>query len=231
LVSLDKAVIARLDRGKCHFEILVDPKLAQRALEGEINILELLATDSIFKDSKKGGLASEKDLKEVFHTTDIALIAKQIIKEGKIQLTTEQRKERETQLRKRLVDHIVRNSMDPRTKTPHPPARIEAALTDAKFHPSLFRPFEQQVKEALDAIRPLIPISMEEIKLAVKIPPTWVGKAYGKIREFGKLLKEEWQSDGSLICLINLPAGQQNDFFDQVNAITKGEVELKIIGD
>jgi ribosome maturation protein Sdo1 len=44
-------------------------------------------------------------------------------------------------------------------------------------------------------------------------------------------LKEEWQSDGSLICLINLSAGQQNDFFDQVNAITKGEVELKIIGD
>jgi ribosome maturation protein SDO1 len=229
LVSLDKAVIARFDRGKYHFEILVDPKLAQRALDEEINVLEVLATDSIFKDSKKGELASEKDLKEIFQTTDIAQIAKQIIKEGEIQLTTEQRREREVQLRKQLVDYIARNSMDPRTKTPHPPARIEAALTDAKFHPSLFRPFDQQIKEALDAIRPLIPISMEEVKVAVKIPPAWVGKTYGKIRGFGKLLKEEWQSDGSLICLISLPAGQQNDFFDQVNAITKGEAELKII--
>jgi len=229
LVSLDKAVIARLDRGKLHFEVLVDPELAQKVLGDETDVSEALATDSVFKDSKKGELASENDLKDVFQTTDVIEIAKQIIKEGKIQLTTEQRKERETQLKKRLVEHIVRNSMNPKTKTPHPPARIEAALADARFHPSLFRPFDQQVKEALDAIRPLIPVSMEEIKVAVKVPPVCVGKAYGKIREFGKLLKEEWQPDGSLICLINLPAGMQNDFFDQVSAITKGEAELKIV--
>ena len=55
------------------------------------------------------------------------------------------------------------------------------------------------------------------------------GKLYGTLQGFGTITKEEWQSDGSWIGIINLPAGLQNDFFDAVNAKTKGDAELKVL--
>ena len=55
MVSLDDAVIARLKKGEDRFEILVDPYLAADLLEGkEIDILQILAVDTVFYDSKKG---------------------------------------------------------------------------------------------------------------------------------------------------------------------------------
>jgi len=55
LVSLDDAVIARLKKGVEHFEILVDPYAAADLIDGsEIDIIQSLAIDAVFKDSKKG---------------------------------------------------------------------------------------------------------------------------------------------------------------------------------
>jgi ribosome maturation protein SDO1 len=59
LVSLDEAVIARLHRGEDHFEVLVDPHVAEGLIElKEVDVLSSLAIDTIFKDSKKGRLHS-----------------------------------------------------------------------------------------------------------------------------------------------------------------------------
>ena len=55
------------------------------------------------------------------------------------------------------------------------------------------------------------------------------GKAYGKIRDFGKLEKEEWRNDGSWIGIIKIPAGLQGDFYSLLNTLTKGEAETKVI--
>ena len=98
MVSLDDAVIARLKKGEEHFEVLVDPYAAADLIDGkEVNIIQSLAIDAVFKDSKKGTHASEESLQKNFGTGDIAEITKQIIMKGDIQLTTEQRhKFRET---------------------------------------------------------------------------------------------------------------------------------------
>jgi len=57
----------------------------------EIDILHILAIDTVFNDSKKGTHASSESLQTVFGTNNIAEIATKIIKKGDIQLTTEQR--------------------------------------------------------------------------------------------------------------------------------------------
>ncbi|MEE9440633.1 MAG: ribosome assembly factor SBDS, partial [Candidatus Thermoplasmatota archaeon] len=94
MVSLDEAVIARLHKGEDHFEILVDPHAAERLIEGkEVDVLSSLAIDAIFKDSKKGTHASQESLEKVFGTDDVETIVKEIILNGDIQLTTEQRHE------------------------------------------------------------------------------------------------------------------------------------------
>jgi len=230
LVSLDEAVIARLKKGEEHFEVLVDPDAASDLIDGkEINILQNLAIDAIFKDSKKGSHASAEALKKSFGTDNIEEIAKMIILKGDIQLTTDQRHRMQKNKRNRIIDIIVRNAMDPKTKSPHPRQRIELAMDQAGVHIDPFKSVNEQVKVVIDALRPLIPISIEQVRISVKIPAQFTGRAYGIARNFGVLEREDWQSDGSWIGIVRLAAGMQTDFYDKLNEVTKGNVSTKIL--
>lgn len=230
MVSLENAVIARLQKGGERFEILVDPHEAEHIIEGKMeNILSALAIDAVFSDSKKGTHAPVESLQKQFKTTDVQTIAKEIIQKGEIQLTTEQRHEMQQQKKKRIVDLIMKNAMDPKTKMPHPRTRIELAMDEAKVHIDPFKSVNQQMKTIVEMLRPILPISMDQIRISVKIPPEHVGKAYGAVRSFGTLEREEWQSDGSWIGIVKLPAGMQTDFYDRLNTLTKGNVETRIL--
>lgn len=230
MVSLDDAVIARYKHGEHHFEILVDPYGAADVIEGkDIDILQIMAIDAIFSDAKKGIHVSEEALQEQFETTDIPTIAEIIIKQGDIQLTTEQRHKMQKNKEKRVIEHIVKNAMDPQTKTPHPRPRIERAMEEAGVHIDPFKPVSEQVKTTVNAIRPLIPLSMERVKITVKIPAKFVGKAYGVARTFGVLEQEDWQSDGSWVGVVRLAAGMQTEFYDKLNEATKGNVSTKVL--
>lgn len=230
MVSLDDAVIARLKKGEEHFEVLVDPYAAADLIDGkEIDIIRILAIDAIFKDSKKGTHAPEETIKEKFGTDDVAEVAKQIVLNGDIQLTTEQRHKMQKNKKNRIIETISRNAMDPKTKAPHPRQRIELAMDEVGVHVDPFKPVSEQVKTIIEALRPLIPISMEHVRISVKIPPEHIGKAYGVARNYGTLEREDWQSDGSWIGIIKIPAGMQTDFYDKLNDVTKGNVSTKFL--
>ena len=230
MVSLDEAVIARLKKGEEHFEVLVDPYAAADLIDGkDINIIQNLAIDAIFKDSKKGTHASDETLIKHFGTSDITEISKQIILKGVIQLTTEQRHKMAKNKKARIIEVISRNAMDPKTKSPHPRQRIELAMDQAGVHVDPFKPVSEQVKTIIDLLRPIIPISMEHVRISVKIPAEYIGRAYGTVRNFGALERENWESDGSWLGIIRIPAGMQNDFYDKLNDATKGNVSTKIL--
>jgi len=230
LVSLDDAVIARLKKGEDHFEILVDPYLAADLLDGkEIDISKILVIDKIFKDSKKGTHASSESLQTVFGTNNVTEIATKIIKKGEMQLTTEQRNKMQKNKKNRIIETIVKNAMDPKTKAPHPRQRIELAMDQAGVHIDPFKPVSEQVKIIIDVLRPIIPISMEQVRISVKIPAEFIGRAYGEARNFGALEREEWQSDGSWVGIVRIAAGLQTDFYEKLNDLTKGNVSTKIL--
>ena len=230
MVSLDEAVIARLKKGEEHFEVLVDPYAAADLIDGkEVEVLQTLAIDAIFKDSKKCTHASDESLQKNFGTNDTSEIAKRIILKGDIQLTTEQRRKMQKNKRNRIVETIVRNSMDPKTKTPHPRQRIELAMDQAGVHVDPFKPVGEQVKTIIEVLRPIIPISIDQVRISVKIPSQYIGRAYGVARNYGSLEREDWQSDGSWIGIVRIPAGMQTDFYDKLNDITKGNVSTKIL--
>jgi ribosome maturation protein SDO1 len=129
----------------------------------------------------------------------------------------------------RIIESIVRNAMDPQTKAPHPRKRIELAIEEAGIHIDPFKPVSEQVKTTIEVLRPLIPISIDQIKISVKIPAEYIGKAYGIARNYGSLEREDWQSDGSWIGIIRIPAGMQTDFYDKLNDVTRGNVSTKIL--
>ena len=230
MVSLDEAVIGRLKKGEENFEVLVDPYAAADLIDGkDIDIIQNLAIDAIFKDSKKGTCASDESLIKYFKTNNVTDISKQIILKGIIQLTTEQRHKMQKNKKTRIIEVISRNAMDPKTKSPHPRQRIELAMEQAGVHIDPFKPVSEQVKTIIDLLRPIIPISMENIRISVKIPAEYIGRAYGTVRNFGTLEREDWQSDGSWLGIIRIPAGMQADFYDKLNDATKGNVSTKIL--
>lgn len=230
MVSLDDAVIARWKKGDEHFEVLVDPYAAADLIDGkDIDIVQNLAIDTVFEDSKKGEHASEESVQTVFGTTNIEEVAKKIILKGEIQLTTEQRHKMQKNKKNRIIDNIVRNAMDPKTKAPHPRQRIELAMDEAGVHVDPFKPVKEQVKTTIEAIQSFIPLSIASVRISVKIPSQYIGKSYGVVRNFGSLEQEDWQSDGSWIGIIRLPAGLQAEFYDKLNDVTKGNVSTKIL--
>ena len=134
MVSLEDAVIARYETGGNRFEILIDPKAAQKYSEGdEIDWEDAIAADGIWSDSSKGERTPDILVNNTFETTDLIDIYKRILTEGTIQLTSQQRKEMVEQKRKQIVAHIVANAMNPQTGGPHPPQRIENAIDEVRY--------------------------------------------------------------------------------------------------
>ena len=229
MISLDKAVIARYQHGQLNFEILVEPETAYRLKKGEnVPIDNVIASRDVFSDSRKGLRANETDLNKTFGTNVIDRIAIKIIKDGEIQLTTEQKNKMQEERTKQIINLIARNAVDPRTHAPHPPNRIEKALEAARIHVDPFKSAQDQIEGALKAIKVILPIKLEIVRIAVKIPAENAVRVYGFVKEHKKI-KEEWESDGSLIAVVEIPAGLQGEFFDKLNKLTSGNNETKII--
>ncbi len=234
MISLDEAVTARLESHGARFEVLVDPDaaLAIKREEFDGDLEEVIAAEEVFENASRGDRPAESDLEDVFGTTDPMAIIPEVIRRGEIQITAEQRREMQEQKRKQLINRIARNAVNPQMdNAPHPPERIENALEEAGFRVDPMEPVEPQVDEALDALRPVIPIRFDEVVVAVELPAEHAGSAQAQIRQFGDLKREEWQNNGSWVGVLEFPAGMQNDFYDLVNEHTSGTGQTRIIKD
>ncbi|MBU0930013.1 MAG: ribosome assembly factor SBDS [Nanoarchaeota archaeon] len=230
-MDVDKAVIARLKKEGKNFEILVDGDSAIKFNEenSSVSIDDVLVTDDIFSDVKKGTHASEADLKNLFKTINKKDVAKIIIKDGDIQITTEHKNKIIEEKRKRIINFIHRNAIDSKTGLPHPLQRIENAMNEAKVNVTYTKSVESQVQDVIKLLRPLIPIKFEVRELSIKIQPQFIGGAFHILKSFGKLLKEDYSNDGSLIAVLEIPAGIQEELFDKLNGLTHGQVIIDII--
>jgi len=230
MVKVEDAVIARWETQGSRFEVLVDPIAAQDIKDGkDIDLSDKLALEHVFKDAKKGDKISEEHLERTFHTRDIGAIAKQIVLKGEVQVTTEQRRELQETKRRQVVATIARNAMNPQTGAPHPPARIEAAMTEAKVHIDPFKPVDAQVQEVLDKLRPLIPIRLDVVKVRIRLPAQHYPRVIGDLKTMGRLLQEEWQSNGAWVGVVEIPAGMQTELYERLSARTKGVAETGLV--
>jgi ribosome maturation protein SDO1 len=230
MVSLDKAVIARLKTQGENFEIFVDPELAAKYKEGvKVSLHELLAAETVFKDATAGEKASEHTIEKIFSTTDLQAVVDRILSKGELHLTTEQKRKKLEDIRKQIVAIIARNAMNPQTGSPHPPARIEKAMEEAKVAVVITKSAQEQVDAVLKEIKPIIPITFAKVNFAVKIPAQYSGNIFNVLHGFGEVKKEEWDKFGNYICMIEIPAGLQDEFYSKLNGLTHGEVQTKIL--
>jgi ribosome maturation protein SDO1 len=219
-------VTARIKREGKNFEILVDlDKALYFRKTGQGSLANIVETAMIFSDLKKGIRASSTDLKNAFGSEDALKVAEEIIKKGEIMLPTEFKAKIREEKKKQIITWLSQNCLDPRTGAMHTPSRIEKAMEDSGVRIDENRNAEEQSMEIIKVINKLLPIKIEKKKLMIKIPAQYTGRAYNVVKEF--MLREEWLSDGSLQCTLEMPAGMQMSFFDRLNAITHGETYSK----
>ena len=226
----DKYTVARMTKDNEHFEVLVKPQKALDYRMGKIAaITEVLAAETIFSDANKGTKISEENVRKAFGTTDTLKVAEMILKKGTLQLTTEQRRKMIEDKRRQIIDFISRQAVDPKTNLPHPPLRIENAMEQIHYSIDPFKPVEEQAKEIIKQLRMILPLKMEQVAVGVHIPAEYSARAYGTIKGFGTIRREEWRADGSWYGVLEMPAGSYAPFLDKLGEITKGSGEAKII--
>jgi len=221
--------VARLTHEGERFEILVRPDAALAYRLGKITSLsETLVSETIFKDANKGTKPAEEKLRNAFGTTDSSQIAHVILQKGTLQLTTEQRKQHVEDKRKQIVAFISRQCVDPRTNLPHPPLRIERAMQQIHYSIDPFKETEEQAKDIIKLLRTILPLKIEQVRVAVHIPPQYASKAYGTVKGFGTITKEEWRTDGSWYAMVEMPAGLYGPFLEKIGEVTRGSADAKL---
>ncbi|GAB6947475.1 ribosome assembly factor SBDS [Vulcanisaeta sp. JCM 16161] len=223
-------VIARYEKDGYVFEILVDPDAALEMRLGKpISIDKVLITDTIYKDARKGLRASEESLMRVFKTTDPRKVAEFIVKNGELPLTADQRRRLIEQKRKQIIDWISRNCIDTRTRTPVPPQRVEAAMQQVDVAIDPFKPVEEQVNAIIKALQKVLPLKVAVSVLEIRAPAEHAHKVRNTLSRMGRVVKERFEGDGSLVMQLEVPAGLQDTIIAKVNELTHGSGDVKII--
>jgi len=221
--------IARLVRGET-FEILVDPDNALRYKMGEkIPISKVLIYEEIYTDAKKGIRASEEQLMKAFKTRDKLAIATKILTEGALQITSEQRHRLIEEKKRQIIEFISKNAVDPRTRLPHPPQRVELAMEQAGVSIDPFIDAKEQAMKVIEKLSPILPMKVGMTRMYVRVPGEYVGKAYGLLKNVGKILKEEYKGDGSWVGEIEILVGLQADLIEKLNKLCSGRAEARPI--
>ena len=212
------------------FEILVKPDPALDYKLGKIkDVSSVLVSEEIYQNSSKGTRAPSEKLQKAFQTEDPLIIAEKILQKGDLNLTTDQRRKMTAEKRKQIITFIAKTFVDPRSHLPHPPVRIEQAINDARVSIDPFRNVEEQIKDIVESLRSIIPLKSENISLEISVPAQYVAKSYSVLKSTGVLKNEEWQKDGSLKAILEIPAAARPNVIDRLGAITKGTAFVEVL--
>ncbi|MFX1391424.1 MAG: ribosome assembly factor SBDS [Promethearchaeota archaeon] len=255
-IDLGGFIVGRIENSGRIFEMLMDPEKAweakkyireeinKRLKEGQeksrftveeilndrnINLEMIFETFTVFEDLRRGRKATVGDMEAVFDTSEGMAIAAHILLDGEIHWTQAQREEEKQKKLKQIITIISKNAINPQNKKPHPYQRIEKAIEEANVKIDLMRSAEEQVDDVVKSIRAVIPIRIEQVEMAIKIPTAFTAKGYNIVAQYVQIKKEEWQSDGSWVAVVSLPAGLQMELIDKLNKLTHGRVQTKIM--
>ena len=212
------------------FEIMVKPDPAlDYKLGKKKDISAVLVSDEIYTDSGKGTRPSVEKLLKAFNTEDQTEIAEIIMQKGDLNLTTDQRRKMIEEKRKQIVTFIAKTYVDPKSHLPHPPLRIEQAMKDGRVSIDPQKSVDEQVNDIVDKLRSIIALKSESLQLEIIIPAQFASQSYAVLKSVGSLKKEEWQNNGSLKAILEIPAAARPNVIDRLGSITKGSASVEVV--
>ncbi|MGY5141507.1 MAG: ribosome assembly factor SBDS [Nitrosopumilus sp.] len=225
-----EVTVARFSYEGEKFEILVKPDPALDFKMGKKNdISAILVSEDIYTDSGKGTKPSSEKLLKAFKTEDLTEIATIIMQKGELNLTTDQRRKMIEDKKKQIIQFIAKTYVDPKTHLPHPPLRIEQAMKDGRISIDPQKHVEEQVKDIVEKLRSIIALKSENFQLEITVPAQYASQSYAVLKSVGSLKKEEWQNNGSLKAILEIPAAARPVVIDKLGSITKGSATVEVI--
>ena len=126
-----------------------------------------------------------------------------------------------------MITLLLRNAVDQHGR-PYTEERLRKAIEEAHYTIDN-RPAEQQMTSLLEKLKTVLPIRVETKRIRLIVPARFTGQVYGLLKDYKE--SEEWLANGDLATVINIPAGMQLDFYDNLNSLTHGVIQSQEIVD
>ena len=101
----------------------------------------------------------------------------------------------------------------------------EQAMQEARVQIDPFRDAAEQTKKVVDALRVILPLKSEKVRLKIVVPAQFAPQSIGALKSFGELQNEQWGADGSLTTIIEIPAGVRTALLERLGSATKGAAQ------
>jgi ribosome maturation protein SDO1 len=131
--------------------------------------------------------------------------------------------------KKQIVEFVAKTYVDPKTHLPHPPIRVEQAMKDARVSVDPQKSVDEQVQDIVEKLRSIIALKSENLQLEIIIPAQYASQSYAVLKSVGSLKQEEWQNNGSLKAILEIPAAARPNVIDRLGSITKGSASVEVI--
>jgi ribosome maturation protein SDO1 len=107
--------------------------------------------------------------------------------------------------------------------------RIENAMEQIRYPIDPYKSMEEQARDIIKLLRPILPLKVEQLSVGVHVPAQFAQRAYGSLKTYGTIKREEWRNDGSWFGVIEMAAGTYASFLNKLGELTKGSGEAKVI--
>ncbi|NIQ07444.1 MAG: hypothetical protein GWO20_17495 [Candidatus Korarchaeota archaeon] len=258
LVFESEMVITLKWRGEEYF-VLGDADKAVELYRGEIDPSEILLANEVFLDIQKGEKASHEVLREMVikkrakergkaspdqrrqirenvERIEINSIKKEaasyIAEQGYIKLPKKVRERLTSEKREKLLRFVEKYAVNPATKHPYPPKKVEEVFEDmsTKIKIDPLEEAQKQIPRVVDALSKRLPLKLEILTVQLTIPAQYSGKAYSELKKLGEITNTQWKNDGSLEAEIKIPGGQFVRLKRTLNDLSRGQVRSEIVG-
>jgi ribosome maturation protein SDO1 len=88
---------------------------------------------------------------------------------------------------------------------------------------------DEQVKDIVEQLRSIIALKSENLQLEIVIPAQFASQSYAVLKSVGSLKSEQWQNNGSLKAILEIPAAARPNVIDRLGSITKGSASVEVI--
>ena len=233
MVNVDDAFEMRYKKNGEIFEVLVDFDILKKFQKKpeDFSVYDVLADTKIFKDQKKGELASENILQKIFPEMSEEEILKEILLKGECQIPTSYINKLREEKKLQVINYIAENALNAQTKGKFTPSMIEGEINKLKFNFDPYKSFESQSDEILKLLKKVMPISLDEVTIQLKIPATYVGAFYGPFRNYGKIQKEFYDQTGNLNLELKATESSTDKIIEFAKNNSNNESEYRIIKD
>jgi ribosome maturation protein SDO1 len=136
----------------------------------EKNILNVIQSDSIFKNVSKALLASAKELMDDFGTSDRMEVCRLVLDKGQLQVSERERVQDASNKLKEAIVMVAGMCVHKDTKQPIPVRMIENAAAQIKFAVKGTQPIKQQALRLFRELAEILPIERVCMRIMMSAP-------------------------------------------------------------